>query len=206
MKRFLLILLCLLMVVGMVACGEKENDKPSIQEEEEKGPVVYALDDVINRFFADFIETYNGQYLDTRSIRRGPGTEGTKPEDLTKEYLATFNGLNVTLRNATYKVENDKGEMLTMYQLRIIIEGGTTKKSRDTLMNTFSLIADVADPDATLTEIETAVDAMEKMTSTGEHRVSTYLQVERYTPIVEEFGVPCKIEMVAYNYVPEAEE
>lgn len=204
MKRFLLILLCLLMMVGMVACGEKETDKPAT-EDEEKGPLVYAVDDVINRFFADFIETYNGQYLDTRSIRRAPGTDSTKPEDLTKEYLATFNGLNVTLRNATYETENDKGEKLTMYQLRIIIEGGTTKKSRDTLMNTFSLMASVADPDCTLKEIETAVDKMEKMTSTGDYRVSTYLQVERYTPIVEEVGVPCKIEMVALNYVPKAE-
>ena len=204
MKRFLLILLCLLMMVGMVACGEKETDKPAT-EDEEKGPLVYAVDDVINRFFADFIETYNGQYLDTRSIRRAPGTDSTKPADLTKEYLATFNGLNVTLRNATYETENDKGEKLTLYQLRIIIEGGTTKKSRDTLMNTFSLMASVADPDCTLKEIETAVDKMEKMTSTGSYRVSTYLQVERYTPIVEEVGVPCKIEMIALNYVPKSE-
>ena len=204
MKRFLLILLCLLMMVGMVACGEKETDKPAT-EDEEKGPLVYAVDDVINRFFADFIETYNGQYLDTRSIRRAPGTDSTKPADLTKEYLATFNGLNVTLRNATYETENDKGEKLTMHQLRIIIEGGSTKKSRDILMNTFSLMAPVADPDCTLKEIETAVDKMEKMTSTGSYRVSTYLQVERYTPIVEEVGVPCKIEMIALNYVPKSE-
>lgn len=203
MKRFLLILLCLLMMVGMVACGEKETDKPAT-EDEEKGPLVYAVDDVINRFFADFIETYNGQYLDTRSIRRAPGSANTKPEDLTKEYLAVINGCNVTLRNATYETENDKGEKLTMHQLRIIIEGGTTKKSRDILMNTFSLMAAVADPDCTLKEIETAVDKMEKMTSTGDYRVSTYLQVERYTPIVEEVGVPCKIEIIALNYVPKA--
>lgn len=204
MKRFLLILLCLLMMVGMVACGEKDTDKPAT-EDEEKGPLVYAVDDVINRFFADFIETYNGQYLDTRSIRRAPGSANTKPEDLTKEYLAVINGCNVTLRNATYETENDKGEKLTMHQLRIIIEGGSTKKSRDILMNTFSLMAPVADPDCTLKEIETAVDKMEKMTSTGDYRVSTYLQVERYTPIVEEVGVPCKIEMIALNYVPKAE-
>ena len=204
MKRFLLILLCLLMMVGMVACGEKDIDKPAT-EDEEKGPLVYAVDDVINRFFADFIETYNGQYLDTRSIRRAPGSANTKPEDLTKEYLAVINGCNVTLRNATYETENDKGEKLTMHQLRIIIEGGSTKKSRDILMNTFSLMAPVADPDCTLKEIETAVDKMEKMTSTGDYRVSTYLQVERYTPIVEEVGVPCKIEMIALNYVPKSE-
>ena len=204
MKRFLLILLCLLMMVGMVACGEKDTDKPAT-EDEEKGPLVYAVDDVINRFFADFIETYNGQYLDTRSICRAPGSANTKPEDLTKEYLAVINGCNVTLRNATYETENDKGEKLTMHQLRIIIEGGSTKKSRDILMNTFSLMAPVADPDCTLKEIETAVDKMEKMVSTGSYRVSTYLQVERYTPIVEEVGVPCKIEMIALNYVPKAE-
>lgn len=204
MKRFLLILLCLLMMVGMVACGEKDTDKPAT-EDEEKGPLVYAVDDVINRFFVDFIETYNGQYLDTRSIRRAPGSANTKPEDLTKEYLAVINGCNVTLRNATYETENDKGEKLTMHQLRIIIEGGSTKKSRDILMNTFSLMAPVADPDCTLKEIETAVEKMEKMTSTGDYRVSTYLQVERYTPIVEEVGVPCKIEMIALNYVPKAE-
>ena len=205
MKRFLLILLCLLMVVGMAACGDKEGTKPIVDDEEEQGPVVWAADDVINRFFTDFLEEYNSQYLDTRSIRRSPGTEGTKPEDLTKEYLATFNGLNVTLRNATYETENDKGEMLTMYQLRITIEGGTTTKSRDALMNTFALMAAVADEYATATEIENAVEAMEKMTETGEYRVSTYLKVERYTPIVEAVGVPCKLEMVVYNYVPETE-
>ena len=205
MKRFLLILLCLLMVVGMAACGEKENDKPATNDEEEQGPVVWAADDVINRFLTDFLDEYDGQYLDTRSIRRSPGTADTKVEDLTKEYLATFDGLNVTLRNATYETENDKGEKLTMYQLRIIIEGGATVKSRDAMLNTFSLMAAVADEYASATEIENAVEAMEKMTSTGEYRVSTYLKVERYTPIVEEVGVPCKIEMVVYNYVPEAE-
>ena len=205
MKRFLLILLCLLMMVGMVACGEKEDDKPAV-EDEEKGSPVYAADAVINRFFVDFIETYNGLHLDTRSIRRAPGNADTKPEDLTKEYLVSINGLNVTLRNATHQVENDKGEKFTLHQLRIIIEGGTTQKSRDTLMDAFSLIAPIADPDCTLIRTETAVEQMEKMTTTGSLMVSPYLKVERYTPIVEDVGVPCKIEMIALNYVPKTEK
>ena len=205
MKRFLLVLLCLLMVIGMVACGEKEDNKPTA-DEEEKGTTVYAADDVINRFFTDFIEAYNSLHLDLRSIRRGPGNANTKPEDLTKEYLATINGLNVTLRNATHQVENDKGEKFTLHQLRIIIEGGTTQKSRDTLMDTFSLIAPIADPDCTLIRTETAVEQMEKMTKTGSLMVSPYLKVERYTPIVEDVGVPCKIEMIALNYVPKTEK
>ena len=206
MKRFLLILLCLLMVVGMVACGKQETNKPAVKEEEEQGPVIYARDDVINRFFTDFVETYHGLHLDPQSIRRAPGNANTKPEDLTKEYLATINGQNITLRNATYEVENDKGVLLTMYQLRIIIEGDTTEKSRDTLMNTFSLIASIADPDCSQKAIETAVEKMEEMTHTGSIDISTFLKVENYTPIVEEFGVPCKIEMIALNYVPKTDK
>lgn len=206
MKRFLLILLCLLMVVGMVACGKQETNKPAVDEEEEQGPLIYARDDVINRFFTDFIDTYHGLHLDPQSIRRAPGNANTKPEDLTKEYLAVVNGLNITLRNATYEVENDKGVLLTMYQLRIIIEGGGTVKSRDTLMNTFSLFAPIADPDCSQREIETAVDKMEKMTGPGSLPVSTFLKVENYTPIVEEVGVPCKIEMIALNYVPKTDK
>ena len=204
MKRFLLILLCLLMMVGMVACGEKKTDKPAV-EEEEKGSVVYAIDKVINRFFVDFMDEYTGLYMDTQSIRRAPGNANTKPEDLTKEYQAVINGCNVTLRNATYETKNDKGETLTMYQLRIIIEGGSTTKARDSMMKAFSLMAPVADPDCTLKEIEAAVETMEKMTQTGSVAVSTFLKVERYTPIVEEVGAPCKIEMIALNYVPKAE-
>ena len=161
---------------------------------------------MINRFFVEFVNRYDNKSLDTQSIRRAPGNANTKPEDLTKEYLAVINGSNVTLRNATYTTQNDKGETLTMYQLRIIIEGGTTTKARDTMFNTFSLIAPIADPDCSVKSIDAAIDAMTAMTSTGERRVSDYLKVERYTPIVEEFGVPCKIELVAYNYAHETEE
>lgn len=202
MKRFLLILLCLLMVVGMTACGNETEDKEKTDTTEEQGTVVYALDDVINRFFVEFIETYNGDYLDTRSIRRAPGTDSTKSEDLTKEYLATINGCNVTLRNATYTKENDKGEMLTLYQLRVVIEGGTTIQSRDQMMTVFRTIAPIADPDCSAVTADRAVEQMEAMTANGSLTVSTFLKVESYTPIIEEYGVPTKIELVAYNFEP----
>ncbi len=204
MKRVFLIALCALLVIGTTACGNKQVDdggNTSYTDEENKNPT-YAADPVINRFFVDFVNKYSGKMLDAQSIRRGAGNANTKPEDLTKEYEAVINGCDITLRNATYETENDKGEKLTMYQLRIIIQGGTTDKSRDNLMHTFSLIAPVADADASASEIENAVDAMEKMTATDACRVSTYLKVESYTPIIKEYGVPCKIEMVAYNYVP----
>ena len=204
MKRFGLILLCALLILSMTACGNKQADEgttTTTTTEENKNPV-YALDPVINRFFVEFVNRYGNKSLDTQSIRRAPGNANTKPEDLTKEYLAVINGSNVTLRNATYTIQNDKGETLTMYQLRIIIEGGTTTKARDTMFNTFSLVAPIADPDCSTKSIDTAVDAMTAMTSTGEYRVSSYLKVERYTPIIKEYSVPAKIELVALNYVP----
>lgn len=204
MKRFGLIVLCALLILSMTACGKKQADEgttTTTTTEENKKPV-YALDPVINRFFVEFIDQYEGKSLDTRSIRRGAGTANTKPEDLTKEYEAVINGHNVILRNATYKTENDKGDVLTMYQLRIIIQGGTTEKSLETLMSTFRLIAPIADPDCSAKSIDAAVDAMTAMTSSGERRVSDYLKVERYTPIVKEHSVPAKIELIALNYVP----
>ena len=205
MKRFLLILLCLLLVVGMTACGEEEQ-KPVNDEPEEQGPAAYAVDAVINRFFVEFIEEYEGLYLDIQSIRRAPGTSDTKTEDLTKEYLATINGCSVTLRNATVEKENDLGNTITLHQLRIVIEGGTTTQSRDVMMNAFLMMAPVADPSCSDAVAERAADTMRSMTQTGSLQVSDYLKVEMYTPVVEEYGVPCKIEMIALNYVPLEEE
>ena len=204
MKRFGLIVLCALLILSMTACGKKQADEgttTTTTTEENKKPV-YALDPVINRFFVEFIDRYEGKSLDTRSIRRAPGNANTKPEDLTKEYEAVINGHDVILRNATYETVNDKGDVLTMYQLRIIIQGGATEKSLETLMSTFRLIAPIADPDCSVKSIDAAIDAMTAMTSTGECSVSDYLKVERYTPIIKEYGVPAKIELVALNYVP----
>ena len=205
MKRFWIIALCALLTLGMTACGNKQTDngttKTTAADEENKNPV-YALDPVINRFFVEFVNKYEGKSMDTQSIRRGAGTADTKPEDLIKEYEAVINGHNVILRNATYEIENDKGETLTMYQLRLIIQGGTTDKSLETMMTTFRLMAPIADPDCSANDVDKAIDAMKAMTSTGDYRVSDYLKVERYSPIVKDYGVPCKIEMVAYNYVP----
>lgn len=202
MKRCLLILLCLLMVLSSVACGEKEDSSTQPPASDEQVDRVYAVDKVINRFFAEFVKKYDNQWLDPRSIRRAPGTADTKPEDLTKTYLATINGIAVTLSNTTYTMENDKGDILTIYQLRGVLEGGKTEKSRDEMMKVFRLIAPIADPDCTTKEIDKAVTTMEGMTGTGEVPVSLYLQVSRFTPIVEKYGVPTKIEFVAQNYVP----
>ena len=56
MKRLLIALLCLLMTVGMAACGQNEqpvdNSTPPV-ENEEQGDLDYAVDPLINRFFND---------------------------------------------------------------------------------------------------------------------------------------------------------
>ena len=77
MKRFWIIALCALLTLGMTACGNKQTDngttKTTAADEENKNPI-YALDPVINRFFVEFVNKYEGKSMDTQSIRRGTGT------------------------------------------------------------------------------------------------------------------------------------
>lgn len=203
MKRWIALTLCVLLLLSITACGKKQS-LPNVTyppEEENKNPV-YAADEVINRFFVTFMEEYDGRSLDVRSIRRAPGNANTKPEDLTKEYLAVINGCNITLRNATYTTQNDKGATLTLYQLRIVIEGGATAKERDTMFDTFAMVAPIADPDCSAKNIEKAIEKMQKATESSSLQVSDFLDVARYIPIVEEHGVACRIELLAKNYVP----
>lgn len=203
MKRTLIVLLCAALLLSTAACKKKQTEEqtPATTNSQVAKPV-YAIDPIINRFFTEYINKYGKETLDPQSIRRGPGTASTKPEDLTKEYIATINGLTVTVRNASYKVE---GTDETAYLLRVVIEGGTTIKSRDYMMEIFAQIARTVDPGCTTEMTDTAIEEMEKMTETGDYRVSSYVKVERYTPINEAVGVPTKIEMLAMNYTPPAE-
>lgn len=204
MKRALILLLCVAMLLSTTACKKKKAEDPApVTTTTEAFTPTYAIDPTINRFFTEYIAKYGKDVLDPQSIRRGPGSPSTKPEDLTKEYIATINGLTVTVRNASYKI-NAEGEMA--YLLRIIIEGGNTVKSRDYMMQIFAQIAQTVDPGCTAAMTDKAIADMEKMTTTGDYRVSSYVKVERYTPINEEYDIPTKIEMLAMNYAPPADK
>ena len=208
MKRVLALLLCAVLLTGVTACkkNKKQDTTTPTTTTTEKQDPTYALDPMINRFFTEFIEKYGDDSLDVQSIRRGPGTESTKPEDLIKEYIATIDGLTVTVRNASYKVETEGQDPQTVYLLRVAIEGGTTEASRDKMLNIFSLVARATDPGCTITMTNIAVEDMKKRTETistnDYYKVSNYVNVLHYTPFNPQYGVPARIEMQTMNYVP----
>lgn len=204
MKRWLTIILCLLMVVGMAACGnEKEpidNSTPTTGNEEQ-GHLDYAADPLINRFFNELIAAFP-KAMDPFSIRRATGSANTDPADLTKEYHAVIGECNVTVRNVSYNVTPDNGDKpYTVQQLRLFIEGGTTEKQRDKMMNAFSQIVKTIDTGCSDARLAEAVAHMEAQTQIlTDYRFTNYVKVERYVPIVKEHGVPCRIDLLTINY------
>lgn len=212
MKRTLILLLCVAMLLSVTACKKKQEETPAATTTTtgEETELTYAYDPLINRFFTEYIGKYGKDTLDPQSIHRGPGTASTPTEDLTKEYIATIDGLTVTVRNASYTAEPEGEEAYDVYLLRIAIEGGTTVKSRDRMMQVFSLIACAVDSGCTAEMAESAVEQMENLTDTISYndyfKVSNFINVIHYTPLNEDVGVATRIELQVNNYTPLAEE
>lgn len=204
MKRWLTILLCLLMVVGMAACGNEEepldNSTPTT-DNEEQGNLDYAADPLINRFFNELIAAFP-KAMDPFSIRRATGSANTDPADLTKEYHAVICECDVTVYNVSYTVTPDNGDKpYTVQQLRIIIEGGSTDKEQDKMMKAFSQIVQTIDTGCSDERLADAVAHMKAQTGIlSDYRFTNYVKVERYVPIVKEHGVPCRIDLLTINY------
>ena len=194
MKRLLTILLCLLMVIGLVACGDTEEhtNTTTTVEEEEQGEATYAVDPLINRFFNELIAAYP-KAMDPFSIRRG---------DDTTEYIAVIGECTVTVRNVSYDVTPETGEKpYTVQQLRLHIEGGLTEQSRDKMMKAFSQMVKTIDTGCSASLINSAIQHMETQTETlMDYRFTNFVKVERYIPIVKEVGVPCRIDLLTINY------
>ena len=209
MKRVLLLILCVAMLLSVTACKKKDSVGSYVPTTTTTGEATdpsYALDPVINRFFVEFIAKYGKENLNVQSIRRAPGSASTKPEDLTKEYLANIDGLDVSVRNASRKTEDGQD----LYLLRISIEGGTTVASRTKMLRIFSLIARVVDPGCTTDMADKAVAEIEKRTETISadefFKVSDYINVIHYSPLVESVGVSTRIEIQVMNYLPPADK
>ena len=165
MKRILLLVLCVAMLLSVTAC--KKNDGggsyvPTTTATGEATEPSYALDPAPHRPIRRSRPKHGKANLNVQSIRRAPGSASTKPEDLTKEYLANFDGLDVSVRNASRKTEDGQD----LYLLRISIEGGTTVASRTKMLRIFSLIARVVDPGCTADMADKAVAEIEKRTET----------------------------------------
>ena len=196
MKRLLLLLLCLLMVLGMTACGKDDggNDRNTAPTDEEDIFIAsYAHDPLIDRFFVEFLEKFPSGTLDPLTIRRGKDTS---------EYIAVINTCRVTLRNVSTEVAVGPNTT-TMYLLRATIEGGTSVESRDLMMEAFSKITRTLDPKCTTDMVNATVSHLTAQSNTvANYNASSNVKIEAYIPIVEKHGVACRIDLVAYNYAP----
>lgn len=204
MKRVLTLLLCVAMVLSVSACKKKEDKAstkttaPSTTTTTEYYEKTYADNEAINNFFKEYLAKYNN--LDTSTIRRAkaPSTSTTAEKELTEEelkkeseklhkkYLAVIGECDVTVI-----VPDD-----TRYALRIEIEGGSTEKQRDRMLDVFCKIAMVMDPGCTESIMEIVTERLKSYTSTQLNvpvcgRVSLY----SYTPIIAGYS-SCRIVML----------
>ena len=191
-RRLLAFLLCAALtatlMTGLTACKKKEADTPDTTptENDEEYNTIYAVDELINRFFTEYVEDYGDEVYNPHR----------DPADV-KAYIATINECTVTVRNVAD----------TKNGLHIIIQGGHTEKTRNKMMNTFSKIACSIDASCTVSMVNEAVNHLVEQTATvNDYRLSNYVKVLHYSPINEEVGVPCRIELLAMNYLLPSEE
>ena len=185
-------MLCLLLALPATAC-KKAEDPPSPSytpggptEPTEQYEKAYSNDKLINRFFTEYVAMFGDQLYNTHR----------DPNDLNAS-ITTINQCQVTVRNVS---ETKNG-------LHIIIEGGHTQKSLQTMMGVFSKITRSIDTGCTEKMINAAVAHLTAQTSTvQDYRPCNYVKVLHYSPINEEVGVPCRIELLAMNYQLPPEE
>ena len=214
MKRIAILLLCVAMLLSVTACKKSKDtglhtNNTTTTTGEPTDPT-YALDPVINRFFVDVITKYGDDVMDVQSIRRAPGTDSTKPEDLIKEYLAVIDGLNISVRNASYTAQPEGQDPYEVYLLRVSIEGGNTTATRDKMLNVFSLIVRAIDPSCTTAMMDAAIDDLksrtETISSTDYYKISNDITLLHYSPLIPSLGAPTRIEFQTLNYAPPVEK
>ena len=192
MKRVLALLLCLVLVIGMTACGEKEKKKtakPTTTATPTTTAQVktYAHNEIINRFLVSFMELHKGKYIDTASLHRG--------KDLS-EYIVTINECQVTIMDVSKK-NYSSGER---YALQFEIVGGTDDKAADRLLEAFAAVTLAMDRDCTTASTDNAVEMLKKLTKpmSSRTRISDRVYIAYYTPVVTDPVLqPCRISLFA---------
>lgn len=189
MKRVLALLLCVVLVIGVTACGKKEVKKttptttaPATTATEQAK--TYAHNEVINRFFVSYMERHNGKDIDTTSINRG--------KDLS-EYTVNISECQVTIMDVSNKAYSSG-----RYALQVEIIGGTDTKALERMMNAFANIALAADADCTTDSTDNAVSMLTKMTKpfSTRTRISDRVYVAYYTPVVTDpVSQPCRMSL-----------
>lgn len=207
MKRLLALTLCVLMLVSVTACNKKAENPPAgtpstmtatttTQAEEESSSPHYALDPLVNRFLVDMVQA---GAVNPQSIHRSAGTSGMTEEELIKSYEATFNGLSITVRNASYEIGEGE-EAYTLYRLQVSIAGDYDQRSQEALLSAFSVIVSAmscnrTDANAALAVLEEATEAVHDL------RVNSNVWVKFYSPIINDpVSVPCRMDIMAMDY------
>ena len=191
MKRVLALLLCLVLVIGMTACGKKEEKKTTPNTTATPTTTAqaktYAHNEIINRFLVSFMELHKGKYIDTASLHRG--------KDLS-EYIVTINECQVTIMD----VSNKKYSSGERYALQFEIVGGTDDKAADRLLEAFAAVTLAMDRDCTTTSTDNATEMLKKLTKpmSSRTRISDRVYIAYYTPVVTDPVLqPCRISLFA---------
>lgn len=206
MKKLACILMALMLIFSLVACTgtgeygmetqqsetesgaeiqqevdhkEKEDTTPEVIEEP---AVIYAEDDVVNRFISEFNEKTKYEMTD---ISKG---------NIRTKFFAYANDCYIEMINA-----NDAAAEC----FSISINGGKETSERDKMFEVFSETIKVLDPSVTEERIAEVVNYLKaEQYMVNAYVVSDKVTVETYVPIVElSYGKSdCRIDVISGNY------
>ncbi len=197
MKKVWILTVCVLMVLGMVACSKKQEQQEGIPisrpsttattlpdtDPTDEVVIRYTHNDVINHFFEQYVALYGAEDINPDTIRRG--------ED-TSIYKVEINECEVTIRDISNK------EYSTRYDLQFEIVNGTSDKAVEKMLSAFAKVARAADPACTKEIVENAVDSMSKMEQsiTKKTVVSERVHLMYFAPVItNDFAtLPCRMD------------
>lgn len=161
---------------------QQESTKETAPEVPEEPAVIYAEDEVVNRFISEFNEKTKYEMTD---ISKG---------NIRTKFFAYANNCYVEMINA-----NDA----TAECFSISINGGKEISERDEMFDVFAETIKVLDPSVTeekITEVVNYLKAEQYMVSA--YVVSDKVTVETYVPIVElSYGKSdCRIDVISGDY------
>ena len=185
MKRLCLLLLCGLLLLSATACKNKNPQKDPVLMEDSSTVLL-----VPNAAISQFITDYN-------AITKMELHDYIRLETIT-EYMGVSYECDVYMTDNTGNEENP--------QFRVTIMGGTTEEDQARMFAVFTDVAQVLDTYVSKDQLKQAVDHMTAQTSTlTNYLFCGYLEVKTYMPILN-IGtgiVPCRIDLVGYQYFAE---
>lgn len=183
MKKFLIFLLCGVMLLSLAACrGDKDEQEGSVPHEEGDVYVSYANEPTVDKFIQDFIKVSS---IKPHDIRLG---------NVDGDYMFTVDLCDVTLHPA------DNG-------MSVIINAGRTDSQKEMALSIFKWCVKTLDSDANDSDVQTFINRMKTSDSSfGDARISMYCKLSAFIPAVdiETVETDCRIELWGYQYKADA--